>query len=121
MSFLQKITEKLGINYDEPVFSSPDRTEEINTERNNQKQMLNENLKRINFTDAEIKEVTDILTKCEQMVQIVKDDLIGTNINNPEPELILNEKLERIREIELNAAKDIRTKISEIIERKKNT
>jgi ABC-type lipoprotein release transport system permease subunit len=119
MSFLKKLADKLGINYDESVFSSPDRTEEISEERNNQKRMLIENLKRIHFSDSEIEEVTYILTKCEQMIQVVKDDLIGTNINNPDPQKILVEKLEKIREIELNGAKDIREKIAEIIERKK--
>ena len=118
MSFLRKIAEKFGINYDEPFVSTPDRTDEINEERNNQKRILIENLKRINFTDSEIDEVTSILKKCEQMIQVVKDDLIGTNINNIDPQRTLLEKLERMREIELNAAKDIREKIAEINARK---
>lgn len=120
MSLLKKLADKLGINFDEPVFSSPDRTDEINEGRNNQKRMLVDNLKRLNFSDSEIDEVTYILTKCEQMVQVVKDDLIGTNINNLEPDKILAEKLEKIHDIEVTAAKDIREKIAEIIERKKN-
>ncbi len=118
MNFFKKIAEKLGFNDNETVFSTRNRTQEINARRFELRETMVENLKRIHFTEAEIKEVTDILDKCEQMVQVVKDDLLGTNINNPQPDKILEEKIERIREFEMKAADDIRAKIAEIRARK---
>ncbi len=122
MNFFKKLGEKFSGNSLEnsSFFSQENRTEEINSQRNRQKQALIANLQRLQFTPEEINEVTVILDKCEQMVQIIKDDLIGTNINNIHAHQVLDEKLQKMRQYELKAAEDIKAKVAEIIKRKSN-
>lgn len=120
MDFFKKIGDKIKGKSEENsgLFSTENRTPEINAQRTRLKQTMVANLQRLNFTPEEIKEVTDILEKCEQMVQVIKDDLIGTNINNLQAPQILDEKLKRMREFELKAAADIKAKVAEILKRK---
>lgn len=119
MDFFKKIGDKItGKEKETGLFSPENRTPEINAQRSQIKQTMIANLQRLNFTPDEIKEVTDILDKCEQMVQVIKDDLIGTNINNLHAPQILDEKLKRMREFELKAAADIKAKVAEILKRK---
>lgn len=113
MSFLEKLGKKLGI-------IPENKTEEIMKERSAIKETMAKKLSDIGFTNDEIDEVLAILTKSEADVQKQKDLLIGTNINNPYPNLIMREIFEEIRHIELKAASDIKAKIAEITERKKS-
>lgn len=112
MDFFKKIGEKLGFVEEE------NKTEQIRQEREKIKQTLIDNLKKINFTDAEIEEVLVILTKMEADVQVQKDLLIGTNINNPDPGPVMNEMLGEIRRLEIKAGENIKAKIAEIRARK---
>ena len=75
-------------------------------------------MKTINFTDEEIAEVLAIITKAEEDVQEQKDLLIGTNINNPNPNPIMRERFAEIRRIQLQSGEDLKAKIAEIKERK---
>ncbi len=113
MDFFKKLGEKLGL-------IEEDKTAKINAERSMLKLNLASKLKNINFTEQEINEVLDILTKMEAEVQIQKDLLIGTNINNPDPTIIMKEVLDEIRRLEVKAGEDIKAKIAEIRERKKS-
>ena len=113
MDFIKKLGEKLGL-------IEEDKTEKIHAERSMLKLNLANKLQSINFTEQEINEVLDILTKMEADVQIQKDLLIGTNINNPYPDIIMNEVLDEIRRLEVKAGEDMRAKIAEIKERKKS-
>jgi len=111
MDFIKKLGEKFG-------FIEENKTEKINKERSQIKETMAQNLQRIGFSEQEINEVLAILDKSEEEIQKQKDLLIGTNINNPDPNLIMREIFEEIRRIELKAASDIKTKISEIRLRK---
>ena len=127
MSIFKKLAKKLGaipeeqINENSKMFSSENKTEEINSERNKLKDSITANLERIGFSKDEIYEVISILNKGESYIQMLKNELIGTNINVNANESvnILNEKLREIRAKELEIAEDIRKKIAEIIDRKK--
>lgn len=107
MKFIKKIGKKLG-------FLPDNKTEEIMDERAKIKVTMTKNLQSIGFNEDEIQEVLSILTKCEQDVQNIKDEMIGTNINNIFAVEITQQKLNEIRELELKAAQDIKMKISEI-------
>ena len=111
MGIIKKIGKKLGILPD-------NKTEEINVERSKIMKYFALSLKSIGFSEDEINEVLSVLTKCEQDVQKVKDEMIGTNINNDFAVEITQEKLNEVRRIELKAADDIRAKIAEIKQRK---
>lgn len=111
MKFLKKIGEKLGL-------IEENRTEKIMEERSSIKENLAVKLKESGFDDYEINEVLDIITKAEADVQKQKDLLIGTNINNLEPNIIMREIFEEIRRIQLKSGEDIKLKIAEIKARK---
>ena len=90
------------------------KTEEIKEER---KRILNEmasKLTQVGFTKEEIDEVLNIQIESEKKIQEQKDLLIGTNINNPEPSIIMKEIMTEIRRLEEKAAMDMRAKIAEI-------
>lgn len=111
MKFFRKVGEFLGL-------IEENKTAEIIEERDGIKGTLVKNLRAIDFTDDEISEVLAIITKAEEDVQIQKDMLIGTNINNPNPNPIMREKFAEIRRIQLQSGEDIKAKIAEIRARK---
>ena len=111
MKIIRKIKKKLGIIPD-------NQTDEIMEERSKIKKTMAKNLKNIGFNQDEINEVLDILTECEKNVQIKKDELIGTNINNDYTMEIMKKIFDEIRQIELKAASDVKAKIVEINQRK---
>ena len=115
MNFLKKLGEKLGF-----IDNEENKTEQIMEERSNIKQTLAKNLRNINFTEDEINEVLAIITKMEKDVQIEKDRLIGSNINNLDTEAIMNEVFGEIRRLQLKSGEDIKAKIAEIRERKQS-
>ncbi len=111
MKFIKKIGKKLGIIPD-------NKTDEIMDERSKIKMNMTKSLNSIGFSEDEIQEVLSILTKCEQDVQKIKDEMIGTNINNDFAVEITQQKLNEIRKLELETANNIKNKISEIKQRK---
>ena len=111
MKFIKKIGKKLGIIPD-------NKTDEIMDERSKIKMNMTKSLNSIGFSEDEIQEVLSILTKCEQDVQKIKDEMIGTNINNDFTVEITQQKLNEIRKLELETANNIKNKISEIKQRK---
>lgn len=111
MKFIKKIGKKLGIIPD-------NKTDEIMDERSKIKMNMIKSLNSIGFSEDEIQEVLSILTKCEQDVQKIKDEMIGTNINNDFAVEITQQKLNEIRKLELETANNIKNKISEIKQRK---
>lgn len=111
MKFIKKIGQKIGI-------VPENKTEEIMDERSKIKTNMSNSLFSIGFNEEEVKEVLDILTKCEKLVQKIKDEMIGTNINNDFAVEITQQKLNEIHSVELQAASDIREKIAEIKKRK---
>lgn len=111
MKFIKKIGRKLGI-------IPENKTEEIMDERSKIKNNMIKSLQSIGFSEEEINEVISILTKCEEDVQNVKDEMIGTNINNDFAVEVTQQKLNEVRALELKAAADIKAKISEIKQRR---
>lgn len=107
MELFRKLGEKLGI-------IEEDKTEKIMQERAKIKETMSRNLERIGLTQEEIMEVLSILDKSEDEIQKQKDLLIGTNINNPEPGIIMKEIFDEIKRLQLKAASDIKAKIAEI-------
>ena len=128
MSVFKKLAEKLGIVKEETVDenkpfltgSDVNRTEEISEERKKLIDSMQTNLRKLGFDDNEVNEVIFILNKLDRDKQVIKDSLIGTNINNPNADqgLILKEALTEIRKLELQAASDVQNKIAEIRKRK---
>lgn len=111
MKFFRKIGEFLGL-------VEENKTAEIMKERDGIKATLAKNLQSIGFTEDEINEVLAIITKAEEDVQVQKDMLIGTNINNPNPNPVMRERFAEIRKIQLQSGEDIKAKIAEIKARK---
>lgn len=94
------------------------KTEKIKEDRNKTKKILDDNLKKIGFTDLEIKEVLDIITITEANIQIQKDSLVGIDINNSNPSLIMEKVTNEIKELQQQMAVDIKKKVQEIQKRK---
>jgi hypothetical protein len=93
-------------------------TEKIQEDRNKIRKLLEDNLKKLNFTSIEIKEVQEIITIAEEDIQVLKDSLIGTNINNPDPTPIMNKVTNEIRTRQIQMSEDIKKKVQEIQKRK---
>lgn len=111
MGVFRKIGEFLGI-------VEENKTEKIMQERSEIKNTLANNLKGIGFTEEEIEEVLDVVTKSEEAIQEQKDLLIGTNINNPDPNIIMREIFDEIKRLQLQTGVDVKAKIAEIKARK---
>lgn len=111
MSIIKKIKQKLGLEEE-------NKTEKIMNERSKLKNEMAQNLANIGFSQEEINEVLDIITKSEEDVQKIKDEMIGTNINNDFAVDVTRSMLSKVRERELQAAQDIKAKIAEIRQRK---
>lgn len=94
------------------------KTEEINKERAQLKKTMAQNLKQIGFTKEEIKEVLVVIEDIEQEIQMKKDSLEGSNINNNHTVEIMNKVFYDIKQLELKMAYDVRMKIAEIKKRK---
>ncbi|MBE7705290.1 MAG: hypothetical protein E7Z90_05715 [Cyanobacteria bacterium SIG29] len=115
MNVFKKVFKKVGVS----LGLVPDnKTDEIMEERSEIKKTMATNLKAIGFSDSEIEEVLDVITKAETAIQIQKDNLIGTNINTYDPNPAMKEIFDEIRKIQLQSAEDVKSKIAEIKARK---
>ncbi len=94
------------------------KTEEINKQRAQLKKTMSKNLKDKGFTAEEVKEVLEILEDAERDIQMKKDSLEGSNINNDHTLEIMDKVFYDIRQLELKMAADVRAKIAEIVQRK---
>jgi len=113
VKFFDDILKKFG-------FKRKTKTDEIIEQRSNLKIRIAQNLRNNGFSASEINEVMEILKQCEDEIQIIKDSLIGTNINNNRVVEITEDALKRIRNLELQAGIDMKEKIAEIQARKNN-
>ena len=111
MGIFQKLAEKWGLIQE-------NRTEKINEERENQKNIMVTNLLNIGFSEDDVKEVIEIIVKAEKEIQEQKDLLIGTNINVDDVNLAMKPCFDEIRRLQQKMARDIRVKIAEIKQRK---
>jgi len=111
MKFLKELGKKLGI-------IRSNKTEEIREKRSLINETLENNLKKIGFTQEEVDEVFKIITKCDNEIQRIKDDMIGTNVNNEFAVETTQSYLKEIRNLENQMGLDVRAKIAEIQQRK---
>ncbi len=111
MGIFQKLAEKLGL-------IPENRTEKINEERENQKNIMITNLLNMGFSEEDVKEVIEIIIKAEKDIQEQKDLLIGTNINVDDVNLAMKPSFDEIRRLQQKMASDIRFKIAEIRQKK---
>ena len=107
MGIIDKLAKLFG-------FKKKTKTDEIIEERANLKVKIAQSLKNNGFRASEINEVMEILKNSEEEIQIIKDSLIGSNINNPDVVATTENALKRIRKIELETAGEMREKIAEI-------
>ncbi len=111
MGLFDKAAKKFGLK-------EKTKTDEIMEKRAILKKQIAQNLKDKGFSASEVNEVLDILKECEEEIQIIKDSMIGTNINNPNVIEDTTSALNQIRNLELKAGSEMREKIAEIIARK---
>ncbi len=92
-------------------------TEKARAEREKLRKNLERALEEQKFTPREISEVLSIIDATEVKIQKIKDDLIGTNINNEDPSDALKVvEIARIRihDMEIKMGEDIRNKVAQI-------
>ena len=95
-------------------------TKKIEEDRANIKETLVANLKKLNFTNMEINEVMELIAIAETKIQVLKDSLIGSNINNPDPTPLMRQVHNEIMAIQQQLAVDIKSKVIQIKEKKDN-
>lgn len=93
-------------------------TQKIEEDRQNIKETLAANLKKLKFTNMEISEVMELIAVAETKIQVLKDSLIGSNINTDDPTPIMKQVHDEIMAIQQQLAIDIKTKVEQIKKRK---
>lgn len=96
-------------------------TKKIEEDREKIKETMVANLKKLNFTNMEINEVMELIAVAETKIQILKDSLIGSNINNDDPTPQMKQVHDEIMAIQQQLAADIKNKVAQIRERKINS
>lgn len=94
------------------------KTEKIMEERSEIKKQMEENLRKLNFTTIETKEVLNLISTTERKIETLKVKLIGSNINNDDPMPFQEKILGEIKELQQQLQLDIRAKVQEIRQRK---
>lgn len=94
------------------------KMEKIKEDRDKIRKIVDENLKKIGFTNLEIKEVLDIITITETEIQALRDSLIITNVNQDNQQLIMDKLTNEIKELQVQMATDIKNKVKSIQKRK---
>jgi len=87
------------------------------TERQQIKKRIEKSLDELLFTEAEKKETFYIIDYTYEQIQVLKDMLIGTNINN-DPEEIQNKTMAKITEMTETMYIELKKKVKEIITRR---
>ncbi len=94
------------------------RTEEIKQQRASIKDTFRTNLSALGFTSMEIEEVILVIEDYERKIEYAKMKLDGSNINNPDPGIIMHDVHEEIERYRDQMAADIKAKVEEIKQRK---
>ena len=87
-------------------------------EQNQYSILLHKNLKDINFTDSEIKEVTDIISSTEEKIEALKQDLTKIFKNDPDFKEKMEITLHQIRLLQEKMSIEIKDKVIEIKKKK---
>ena len=94
------------------------KTEEIMQQRASIKDTFRTNLRALGFTTMEIEEVILVIEDYERKIEYAKMKLDGSNINNPDPTIIMHDVHEEIGKYRDQMAADIKAKVEEIKQRK---
>jgi len=93
------------------------KTEKLKEERDDIKLEIAGKLHQIGCSDEEIKNVLNIIETAEEEIQVIKDGLIGTNINpKGDPMQPISEGREKIRARYVQMRKDVQEAINKLIE-----
>lgn len=98
--------------------SSGEVYEETMKERSTIKIEIKESLKKLEFTDSEIKEVLEIADKAEKEIELLKAQLIDTNItslNNDSPHKFMEYIQRQIDMVTKQMSVDLKAKVQEIL------
>ena len=116
MDIIKKITDKFGekFGFVEPGES---KTEEIMEKREDIKLTIAVKLYQIGCSDEEIENVLNIIKTAEDEIQVIKDSLIGTNINpTGDPMKPLADGREKIANRYKQMQIELQTAINELLE-----
>lgn len=96
------------------------KTKEITSERKKILKTMAENLKKLNFTLEEVRQVLDVINEAQDDILQIKEDMEGTNIDVSAEEAVYvtDKKTTEIRVRNEKMALDVRAKISEILKNK---
>lgn len=100
--------DNLGTNNEENL------TEKARKQREQIKKNLVKTLEGQGFTNKDIARVMDVIDVAEGEIQAIKDSLIGTNINNedPDPMKVLYDGKMKIREREIKMGQEIKDMVA---------
>ncbi len=112
MDIFEKIGKKFGIIKEEEI----GRAEQFAQRRNNLKLNLAVQMYQKGCTDEEIDEVLSIIQSAEDDIQIIKNSLIGTNINpEGDPGKPLYDGIDKIRKRQQEMQKELNEAIQRIL------
>lgn len=104
-----------------PKFNNNDdgkKTEQIMSQREDLKNQIADNLKKIGFTTMEVTEVLNVIEEVYSNIEKAKLKLIGSNINNQDPNIIMKAVFDEIHQYQKELPVKIKEKIQEIKLRK---
>lgn len=113
MDIFKKVGKKFGLIKEEEEKS---RTEEIQDARNNIKMTIAVKLYQCGCTDEEIEHVLAIIENAENDIQMIKNSLIGTNINpKGDPNKPLHDGVIKIRTRQEEMQKELNEAIQNLL------
>ncbi|GBF22977.1 hypothetical protein tpqmel_0381 [Candidatus Gastranaerophilus sp. (ex Termes propinquus)] len=97
------------------------QTEKLRQEREKIKKNLSNTLSAQGFTNIEVLRVINVIENAEREIQVIKDSLIGTNINNTDadPMKVLHDGRVKIHEREVRLGQEIKDMVEKIRNEKK--
>ena len=111
MDIFSKVAKKFGITKNEKT-----KTELIQEQRENLKLSIAVKLYQKGCSDEEIEHVLTIIQNAEDDIQIIKNSLIGTNINpQGDPNKPLHDGIEKIRTRQIELQKELQEAIQKLI------
>ena len=115
MDIFSKVAKKFGLLKEQ----EKTKTEIINEQRENLKLTVAVKLYQRGCTDEEIERVLSIIQSAEDDIQVIKNSLIGTNINpQGDPNKPLYDGVEKIRIRQQEMQKELNEAIQEILDKK---
>ena len=112
MDIFKKVGEKFGLIKKE----EKSKTEQIEEQRNNLKMAIAIKLYKKGCSDEEIEQILAIIQSAEDDIQIIKNSLIGTNINpQGDPNKPLHDGIMKIRARQEEMQKELNEAIQKLL------